>query len=81
MMKRLYVFIPQMALKGSLFPLCRDEAIIFHADYSELDKADKGDLFVVHRGRLLHAIMTALDDTIMVEMPADSAFDEQPLRD
>lgn len=81
MMPRLYVYVPQMVMKGSLFPVGRAEPIIFQADYSELDDAEKGDLFVLHRGRLLHALMTALNDTIMVEMPAKSAFDEQPLKD
>ncbi len=80
MLPRLYVYVPQMALRGSLFPLGREDQIIFQADYSELDEAEKGDLFVLHRGRLLHAMMTAMEETIMVEMPADSAFDEQPLK-
>lgn len=81
MVPRLYVYVPQMSAGGALFPIGRDDQFIFDADYSELDEAETGDLFVLHRGRLLHAIMTAADDTIMVEMPAESAFIEQPLKD
>ena len=81
MLPQLFVYVPQMRARGALFPVAREAQIIFQADYSELDDAERGDLFVLHRGRLLHAIMTAANDTIMVEMPAESAFIEQPLKD
>jgi hypothetical protein len=81
MLPRLFVYVRQMMAGGALLPIARDAPIIFKADYSELDEAEQGDLFVLHRGRLLHAAMTAMDDTIMVEMPAESATLEQPLDD
>jgi hypothetical protein len=80
MLRGLYVYVPQMRLKGALFPVGHDAPIEFQADYPELSDAEAGDLFVVPRGRLLHAVMTATNDTIMVEMPAESSLDEQPLQ-
>ncbi len=77
---RLYVVVPQMG-KKALLPVGRDDTVIYDAQHSELDHADPGDMFVLHRGRLLHALLTMAEGTIMVEMPAESAFEEQPLRD
>ena len=79
MLPGLYVYVPQMMLKGALFPVGHEAPIKFQADYPELREAEAGDLFFLHRGkRFLHAIMTAANDTIMVEMPAESSLDEQP---
>lgn len=79
MIKGLWVYVPQMS-KKALVPVGRDEKVIFDAQYSELEGAEPGDMFVLHRGRLLMALFTMAEGMIMVEMPADSAFDEQPLK-
>ena len=81
MLPKLFVYVPQMALQGALLPVSREAPINFRSDYSELDEAEPGDMFVLRRGRLLHAIMTAVNETIMVEMPDACACDEQPLKD
>lgn len=80
MVRGLYVYVPQMRQKA-LLPIGREGDAIYGAVYSELDNADPGDLFVLHRGRLLHALLTMAEGMIMVEMPARSALNEQPLKD
>lgn len=79
MAKRLYVANWRMGKDWVLLPVMHDGDPIYEAAYSELAEASPGDLFVMHRDRLLHALFTMMPGTLMVEMPAESALIEQPL--
>lgn len=80
MQRRLYVAVKQTGQQQwALVPVLHDDSVIYGAQHSELEFAEVGDLYVLHAGRLLHAVFTMMEGTIAVEMPAESSLIEQPL--
>lgn len=79
MVPRLFVAIHRMGRDWVLMPVMHDAEPIYGAAYSELEFAENGDLYVMHKDRLLHALFSMMEGKLMVEMPADSSLTEFPL--